>query len=164
MIYASNATQVSSDLDAWFAKAQRQAALKLKVTAIRALHWISLHSPQFSGDFAANWKVAVNGIDSSFRAEALGEPEMEVGTFGHLQRSSVRQQGDMGAVKYAVAAGGPIINRAKLGDFITIANSAQHDQAYAWKIENNQIKFRDENPEGGRVIQRFVESFRSLPT
>lgn len=164
MIYASNAEQVAKDLDAWFAKAHRQAELKLKVTAIRALHWLALHSPQFSGDFAANWKVAVNGLDTSFKAEALGEAEVEVGPFGHLQRTSVRRQGDAGAVKYAVSMGGPVINRAKLGDFLTLANSAKHDQAYAWKIENNQIKFRDENPEGGRVIQRFVESFRSLPT
>lgn len=162
MIYCSNVDEVIGAVDAWAKAAERKAELKLKVIAAHALRWLSTHSPQFSGDFAANWRVSVNGVDTSFVSDALGQSGLTVGKFGHLERANVHKQGDVEAINYAFSHGGPVINQAHLGDYITIANSAKHDTSYAWKIENNFIKFRPENAEGGRVIDRFVESFRSL--
>ena len=45
----------------------------------------------------------------------------------------------------------------KLGGTVYITNSAQHEDAYAWKIENNQITFRTPNMGAYRVGQNAVE-------
>lgn len=162
MIYVGNLEQVSGQLDAWVERVEAQATVKLKATSIHALTWLARHSPQFSGDFAANWKVAVNGTDASFDTGAVEAKwtDPRGAAFG----TESYKQGDAPAITYAFTRGAPVIQQAKLGDYLTLSNSALHDEPYAWKIENNQIKFRPENAEGGRVVARFIESFRSLPT
>ncbi|UCV26798.1 hypothetical protein [Ferribacterium limneticum] len=168
MIYASNVDQVAKDLEAFLLAAERKATLKLKVIGGHALRWLATNSPQYSGDFAANWKVAINGIDLTFNDHAVSAAgtakARSVGQIVEGHDAAMFQQGSAPAVSFSFSHGGPVINRARVGDTITISNSAVHDEPYAWKIEKNQIKFRDENPDGGRVIERFITSFRNLPT
>ena len=162
MIYVDNLDRVSQDLDTWVKSVEAKVVLKTKGTAVKALQWLTTHSPQFSGDFAANWKVAVNGVDASFEDHAVSAKWTD--PRGSAFGIAPFKQGDRPAIDYAVQRGFPQIAKVKFGDYVMLSNSALHDEAYAWKIENNQVKFRPENPEGGRVVARFMASFGSLPT
>ena len=71
MIFASNAEDVFKDLDRWMEANERKVEVKLKVITGYALKWLAEHSPQYSGDFAANWKVCVNGIGISASAALI---------------------------------------------------------------------------------------------
>lgn len=164
MIEITNLAEVNAQLDAWLAGVTRETEAVATGVAAYALRWLALHSPQYSGDFAANWKVKINGIDASFRENAVGG-----------RGEAPRQQGDIDAVGYAVFNGLPRLASFKLGDTIKLSNSARHTyvgkapdqvttvfsgvEAYAWKIEGNKIKFRPENAEQGRVRERFLEFF-----
>ena len=54
--------------------------------------------------------------------------------------------GDIEAVSYAYSHNaGKEDKFLTLGPTIYISNSAEHTEFYAWKIENDQIKFRDGN-------------------
>jgi hypothetical protein len=79
-----------------------------------------------------------------------------------LSEDDLFQQGSAPAIRYAAQEGLPVIFSAQLGDFVMISNSAAHEKPYAWKIESEQILFRPENVEGGRVIGRYMASYKAL--
>lgn len=160
MIYVDNLGRVDADFDAWLARVEEEATNKLREIATQALFWLSTHSPQYTGDFAANWKVKANGLDTSFDAGVITSKWTD--PRGSAFGVNPYRQGDQAAIAYATGHGLSEIMQVKVGGYVTLANSAFHDEGYAWKIEGNLIKFRPENREGGRVIGRFVESFRSL--
>ena len=141
-------------LDKWVDEVRGKAEKQLRVVSRYALKWLSTHSPQYTGDFAANWRAAVNSVDDAFIYHAVYQ-------YGQTEPF---KQGDRPAISYAIDRNAYLIQEAELGDYVTIANSATHDVPYAWKIESNQINFRPENYEGGRVIFRFLEHFKNMPT
>jgi hypothetical protein len=148
----------------FFASVERKVEKRFHQTASTALQWMAQESPQYSGDFAANWKVAINGIDVSFDYQAVSGQADFFRDGGKNEGARPFQQGDPEAIRYALVRGEPILARAKFGDYVTISNSAARGEfSYAWLIEEGKIRFRPVNVSGGRVISRLLETFRSLP-
>ena len=163
MIKVENLAQVNAQIDGWLAAVRAEALQKAKGIASTALEFLAQQSPQASGDFAANWKVGINSVDYSFELDALGAPTFVIGDYGRVRGFAPPKfsAGSQAAVGYAISRGTPRINEVKLGDVINISNTAHHDQFYAWKIEDNQIKFRPENAGKGAVITRYMGVFKS---
>jgi hypothetical protein len=150
---------MDATVERWLRKAEQQTQKRLRNTSLHAIQWISRHAPQYSGDFVANLKVAVNRIDPSFEVGAV---------IDHMRKDRTGasvpfHQGSSPAILYAISEAVSPIAHTKFGDFIAISSSATHGKPYAWKVENNAILFRPENVEGGRVFGRFLDSLRSLP-
>jgi hypothetical protein len=152
-VSVSNIGRVRMDFNNWLILVKEEETQRLRTESTRALHWLTRHSPQYSGDFAANWKVAVNEVDTSFEVGAVSQG---------LSEDNLYHQGSTPAIRHATQEGLPVIYSAHLGDAVTISNSAIHDRPYAWKIESDQILFRPENVEGGRVIGRYMASYKAL--
>lgn len=156
VIKVENLEQVFSDIDNWLAAAEAQIEGIARGLATEALINLLDHSPQYSGDFAANWKVSVNVPDHSFEAGIFGK------TFAVKGSGSPFIRGDMPALQYAMRNAMGKLDGFKLGDTIWISNSAKHLELYAWKIENNKIKFRPGNY--GEAIRITMDEMRTRYT
>jgi hypothetical protein len=138
-------------LDAMVADFEEEENVRAREDVAHMLQWVAEHSPQYSGDFAANWKICVNGVEASFTPQIFfrkgaGEPF---------------RQGDAPAIQHALAAGVPLLARITIYDKVSIRNSAHRGEyIYSWAIENEMIQFRPENYEGGRVIARYLAAFK----
>lgn len=158
----TNLDTAFGSIDKWLTDVKSKTERRVKGLTMYATKWLATHSPQYSGDFAANWRVAVNGVDTSFTQAAVNPTWVD--PLGRGFGIELFKQGDRPAIDYALSNMTNDVTLIDLGDYVTISNSAQHGaDKYAWKIENNKINFRPENHEGGRVIGRFMESIRSLP-
>ena len=116
-------------------------------------------SPQYSGDYAANWKYAVDSVDQSFTPLMFVHPGRQ--EHGHLERylTEARHPNEQQAVHWAKAANaGRDKQVVRLGQTINISNSAIHDDdLYAWKIEHDRINFRPVNIGHGVVAAHSVK-------
>jgi hypothetical protein len=123
-------------------------------------------SPQYSGDFAANWKVGYNFVDQSFEMNVLDHSAMysELKGSDGLGEFEPFSRGDMPAISYAESKAQ--WRTLKLGETIYLSNSAHHLDAkeggegvidlYGWKIENNEINFRPGNRGSGAIMRRSL--------
>jgi hypothetical protein len=180
MIKVDNLAQVNRQIDDWFANVEAETQDVAKAIAAHALRWIATQSPQYSGDFAGNWKIGIDKINTDFEPYVFTQGKPWVAMF---------RQGSGAAVQRSLSLGLPLLSKFELGQSINISNSAAHyyfvmrmkginqtrdldDPAtldfqkagkdhYAWKIEDNKIKFRPENGQGGNVRQRFLNYFGS---
>lgn len=137
----TNLAEVNATVVAWFRRVEKAAAEAAVGMAREAFDEILETSPQYSGDFVANWKVSKNSPDTSF-------------VEGVLTKSKIAQfqMGSSPAVAYAKAnARWPNL---KLGETLFISNSAAHTDAYAWKIEAGMINLRPVNEGGSHVVRR----------
>ena len=125
--------------------------------AIYSLHQILKESPQFTGDFVANWQVGYS--NAKFKRYVLfGGNDPRGDDFEPFQK------GDPEAIEYALNKLIPQLNRlrkAPLGTAVVLTNSAVHDEPYAWKIEDGSIKFRAVNKPGDRPVARAAYMARN---
>jgi hypothetical protein len=139
------------DIGAYVRNVEEDLNAKARGEVAHMLQWVAEHSPQYTGDFAANWKIRVNGVEAPFTPHVF---------FRKGARNPV-SQGDTPAIEYAVAAGAPLIEKITIHDTVTIENPAHRmEYNYAWAIENGKIHHRPENYEGGRVIARYLAAFK----
>jgi hypothetical protein len=148
VIEVQNLDKFDASVQRWFRSVEAAVTESATGMAKTALRSILNNSPQYTGDFVANWKVSVNSIDSSFTTNAIGGQDT----------TTPYQIGDSKAIRYA-------INKAKwpklkLGDAIFLSNSAHHDDigGYAWKIEEGSIKFRPMHVDAHHVVTRALYS------
>lgn len=149
----TNLPAFNAQVTSWFdsvAKATEEAAVGL---AKEVFETVLEESPQFSGDFTANWKVSVDAPApvSSFIPGAV--TKVEVGAYGMASITAFKR-GDPEAIEFAKTHAA--WQTIKLGQRIFISNSAHHDEDYAWKIEDGSIKFRPVNAGAGAVAKRSV--------
>lgn len=141
--------QFFAAIDAWEREVEAEIERLARGLATEALYTVLYNSAQYSGDFAANWKVAVNRIDASAEdmifGKSWGDPDPFI-------------LGDQPAISYALNRAAGNMSGFKLGDTIWIANSSQHTEHYAWKIEGNTLKFRAGNH--GEPIRITVDEFK----
>ena len=152
----------NSSVTAWFRAVEKASAATAVGLAKRVFDKVLVESPQYSGDFTANWKVTVGAPApaSAFQQGVLGtrysahKGDDGLGSFVPYQR------GDEAAIAHAQA--NATWNPIKLGQSIFISNSASHDEHYAWQIENGVIKFRPVNAGAGVVGRRSVAFVQHL--
>ena len=142
----TNLSQFDTEVRAWKARVEAATAQVAKGVAMFTLKAILKTSPQYSGDFVANWNVSIGSPDYTFNPLPVGE-------------FSRYKEGDPRAINVALSK--VSIGAYKLGQTIWLTNAAHHDDNYAVLIEENRIKFRPENPSGGRVVARAIQATQS---
>jgi hypothetical protein len=139
MLKVTNLDQVEAEFEAWLHQQEsvleRVAIGLTKVALGKALEY----SPQYSGDFAANWKLYVNKIELDIQVDVF--PGQQFPAEDPFQRR------DTPAIQYAIKANEERVNEFNFrwGDTIWLANSAVHEDLYAWKIEDGLLKLRPVN-------------------
>ena len=139
---------------AWFGAVEKATAQAAVGLARRVFDKVLIESPQYSGDFAANWQVSV-GVPSTKFTVGVIRPKIKA----YADSDGIRdfepfKRGDPEAVAYAKShAAWPEL---KLGQTIYISNSAEHDEPYAWAIENGKINFRPVNAGADAVARRSM--------
>jgi hypothetical protein len=150
----TNLSQFDTEVRAWKARVEAATAQVAKGVAMFTLKAILKTSPQYSGDFVANWNVSIGSPDYTFNPLPVGEFSRYTEDFSYLSK-----EGDPRAINVALSK--VSIGAYKLGQTIWLTNAAHHDDNYAVLIEENRIKFRPENPSGGRVVARAIQATQS---
>ena len=80
----TNLAAFDGSVQSWFAAVKEAAENHAKSLAFRAFNMVIETSPQYSGQFAANWKIAYGSPDTSFTRDPLNtkgfsEPTYSVG-------------------------------------------------------------------------------------
>ena len=135
---------------AWFGAVEKAAAQAAVGLAKQAFDNILINSPQFSGDFTANWRHSVGAPDTRFTVNAIsGAARFR----GHTDEHGVEPfgRGDSVAIEYAKSHA--TWTTPKLGQTIYLSNSAVHDEPYAWLIEGGKINFRSVNSGADHVVR-----------
>lgn len=143
MVEIKNLAQVIAQLDAWIASAERLAENVAKGLAAESFKMLLDHSPQYSGDFVANWNVSIGNIDASFTQ--FQDPAI-TSTFKVYQNRSAP------AMQAAILRNAGKLATFKLGEAIFISNGSSHDQAYAPMVEDDSITWRPGTSNIGRPI------------
>jgi hypothetical protein len=162
MLFATNLDPFFDSIQAWVVTQRLVATHVARGLSVEAFNHLPTVSAQYSGDFAANWRYKVGAVDTSFTPDALPKSTLRRHYSNRKKDGahitsfySDRKMGSQEAIVYAYGhnAGkeGAVV---ALGPSIYISNSAKHDEFYAWKIENNEIKFRDGN-EGSPVAKTY---------
>lgn len=153
----SNASKVSSDIDSWLAAVVEETEEVAKGLATEAMITLLDNSPQFSGDFAANWKLSVANPDYSFQAGVFPKYAFTA-TRTKKKRREPFILGDQPAMQHAFIQAMGKMDQFKLGQTIWLTNSAEHLVPYAWMIEDNRIKFRPGNH--GETVRITMDELR----
>lgn len=135
-------------------RAAQEAAVGLAETA---LNEILYQSPQYSGQFVANWQLTPYTPSFVAHDDPLKFYQKEANASLRGDEVEPYEKGDEEAIDFAkthAVAGAARARKAPLGTPIFLSNSSSHEEAYAWKIENGQIDFRPVNPNADRVVQR----------
>lgn len=144
--------EFDASVQGWFKAVSGAFAEAAQGLAKETLNIVLEESPQFSGDFTANWKVSVGAPDTSFTIGVIRPRVAQYPDSDGLLNVVPFKRGDREAIDYAKrhAAWETI----KLGQHIFLSNSANHDENYAWKIEDGSIKFRSVNSGAEAVARR----------
>lgn len=154
----SNFAQFTKQVESWFSDVEALAVGVARGLSVELFHRALEYSPQFSGDFAANWRYAVDRIDTTFRPlDAI--PSSTAVPFGRsehgwlprmvLDDDGSRRMGSPEAIEEGRRRNaGKERSLVSLGQTAYISNTSWHDEYYAMLIENNQIRFRPGNVGG----------------
>lgn len=155
MIRVTNLDQFHVTVTRWLAAVHTQAEKVSVGIAYDMLSNMLITAPQYSGQFVASWNVSVGAPDYSSHQPASMLSATQ--SHGSWARADVRpyEEGDALAIDMARSR----FNLAgfRLGQTIFLANSVSHDEPYSVLIEQNKIKFRPENPSGGKVVARAMQ-------
>lgn len=154
-VAVKNLAEFDRDVMAWFAAVEEAAAEAAVGLAKRVFDKVLIESPQYSGDFAANWKVSVNAPSTAFKPDAVRPSFAKYHDQDGIKQRKPFGRGDPEAIAHAKAQAN--WSKIKLGDVIYISNSADHDEAYAFKIEEGKIKFRPVNEGADAVGRRSMQ-------
>ncbi len=150
MIRIENLDEFIKTVDAWEAETTTFVTQVARGVTVELFKYVVQISPQFSGDFTANWKYELNKVTPSFKE----------GLF-HDRETNFRE-GNAEAVLHARREAAKV-KGFKLGDTVYFHNSAEHEEGYAMKIWKNQIDFRPVNQ--GNIAARFddrVQRFKAM--
>lgn len=144
---APNFDQFSKQIDDWLRDAETLAVHVARGLSAEVFELVLQMSPQYSGDFAGNWKYSVGSPDRSFSKLGLMTKKRSHDTGpATWSRNVPFITGSILAIKVArTLNAGEDLGLIRLGQTAYISNSAYHTDAYAWEIENNEIMFRAGN-------------------
>ena len=140
----------------WFEAVEDAAAEAAVGLATRVFEKVLIESPQYSGSYAANWKISYGAVDGHADVDPLNTKGKEPAPY---ERNS-------DAAKIFAKAhrqGAPAA--FKLGQSIFVSNSTVSpsglpgvtDLNLAWAIENGAIKFRPVNQGADHVGARSLD-------
>ena len=145
MLKVSGLSEFDNAVKGWLGAVEEVAAQAAVGLAKETFAQLLQGSPQYSGDFAASWRVGYGNVDTSYEQNLFVEPLFIDGPF---------QRGSRKAIDFA--NGKAKWRPLKLGEHIYLSNSATHTEPYAWKIESGQINFRPVNSGSDHLVRRTV--------
>lgn len=150
MIRVTNKSAFNAQVAAWIA-AVKIGAAKAVVNILKDAQMEAvLKSPVYSGDYASNWNVSYGRPDTTFNATA--------DYFGPEYPSARNSAWGMGAFN---------MTGFTLGQSAFLTNSAEHDEPYAWLIEEGKINFRPVNVGKDRVLGKtfthLEHTYKAIP-
>ena len=153
-VKVNNLPAFDAKVMAWFAAVEKATAEAAVGVAKQVFENILINSPQFSGDFVANWRPSVGAPDPRFQVDVISGAARYR---GHTDEMGIQPfgRGDTPAIHYAQSHAAWQL--PKLGQAIYISNSVRHDEPYAWLIEDNKINFRPVNMGADRVARNAIE-------
>jgi len=143
MIRVVNRSLFKAQVSAWTEAVRTKAEQAAVGMAKAALRNVTLHSPQYSGQFAASWNLSIGTPVFTSRQPTSGTGIEEA----YHEESAP-------AIGIAMYANEGALKGFKLGQKIYLANSVSHDEPYSFLIESNQINFRSVNVSKGRTMGR----------
>lgn len=153
MLKVTNLDQVFKDLDNWANSVEAECVEVVKGYAFKAYGYMLNRSPQFSGDFVANWNISLDTPDFSFTP--FNPTRDRLGRSRSFDANSPNfKRGDKPAMTEAKNRNARALDGLRLGQTIYFANDSHHDQGkhrieyYAGLIESNQIPLRPVNMTG----------------
>lgn len=156
VLKVSNIAQVQKDLDAWIKGFEKESVAIVKNYAAQTFHILLGRSPQFSGDFVANWNISLNVPDTSFRRfKATRTDPMKRGRSFDTADMNYKR-GDKPAMTEAKMRNEGALQGYIHGDRIVMTNASFHNfgrsekrDYYAKAIEADHIKWRAGNETAG---------------
>ena len=150
MLQVKGLDAFSATVNQWLGNVEKAAAEAAVGLAKQMFHQILYTSPQYSGDFVANWKVGYGTIDTSYQTGIF--------TSELYDADEPFKRGDTKAIRHAQANANwrPLV---KLGQTIYLSNSSAHDEPYAVKIEAGLIRLRPVNNGAAHVVRRAVTAY-----
>lgn len=152
----------------FMAEAHTEATQVAKGYVSETLRYILKTSPQYSGDFVANWNVYLGAPRYEFEYDVVNTRTLGTkkdGTRSKTARlATVFQEGSQPAQDHALAKAKATLSRFTLGTPVFFTNASEHTAPYSVKIERDKIRFRPENPSGGRVMERAMTEMGSKYT
>lgn len=145
-----NIEKFSEQLTEWTDRVEEQVMDSANGIAVELFNTLLEESPQYSGDFVANWQYEINSITPTFQEVNLLEET------GRWEAAGPYRRGSMPAIRYAKAMNKGRDHTYQLGDTFYLHNSATHNEPYALKIEEGTINFRHEVGNFGHVVARSV--------
>lgn len=147
---------VQMKISRWLKRKDKDALKTARGLAAIKLATLIKHSPQYSGDFAANWNYSINTVDKSYDEDqvvqkATGEPY---------------EQFDRPAINLGLAKNRGKDNGLKLGDTVYISNFSTHrnggfrDEYYKWILDGT-LPLRDVNTKVSlrAAIQKYNDKY-----
>lgn len=142
---------ISEAVRASMRAAEDRTLTETKKMAQATLAFAAKVSPQWTGTFAANWRLSINKArPGNSNDEVARDYERE------FPQASER---DPVAVNTAINSSGAKLSGLKLGDRIYLSTVArnQDGEEYHWDVEGGLIRFRKDNPTArankGRILE-----------
>lgn len=142
MIHIKNRAQFQTQVNAWVNSVRRGTERAVYRMMVDAQTFATLASPTFSGDYASNWNVSFGKPDVTFVAGGID-------FYADNYPGPVSRAWGKGNVAPA--------SSFKLGQTAYLTNAAEHDEPYAWLIEEGKINFRPENVGRDRIAQKTLD-------
>lgn len=142
---------VSEAVRASMRAAEDRTLAQTKKMAQDTLAFAAKVSPQWTGTFAANWRLSIN------RARP-GNSSDEVASDAEREFPQASER-DSVAVNTAINSAGSKLSGLKLGDRIYLSTVARNQDGseYHWDVEGGLIRFRRDNPTAkankGRILE-----------
>jgi hypothetical protein len=151
MIEITNVGKVIAQIEVWEKAVQALVTETARGLTVDIFKHVIEISPQYSGDFAGNWKYKLNGVDTDFDPalfNILGQGNEPFRLAGHPE-----------AVAHAMSANAGRDSAFKLGDTAFFSNSADHTEPYSMKIWEGTIQFRPGNAKIDERTENYMRSY-----
>lgn len=132
-----NFDQVKRQVDRWMQKARQEAQETAKGLTVTLLTRLVQNSPQWTGDFASNWRYSIGTPDLTYDSGDVAPNGAE--------GSEPWKQFSRPAIQLGLAKNRGKDYKFKLGDTVYVSNSSTHDTTYAKGVYDGTIKLRDVN-------------------
>ena len=172
MLKVSGLSEFDNAVKGWLGAVEKAAEKVATSLALDTLTYILKESPQYSGDFVANWNTTLDAPDYTVIENAVGGRQYFQ---GRLQPTY--QKGSQRAIQHALTSAKTALGTLKLGQHIYLANGAYHrahiqrykgdklsyegpggKSYYGWKLEEGLIKLRPVNEGAEHMVRRAATS------
>lgn len=142
---------IAAQVHATMVAAAARTLAETKRMAYDTLMFAAKHSPQWTGTYAANWRLSIN-------KPRPGNNVDEVATDAEREHPQSRE-GGLVAVRTVANSPGSKLSGLKLGDRIFLSTRAANadGEEYHWDVEGGLIRFREDNPTArankGRILE-----------